>query len=696
MRKQLLIPVLTALLVGSSTFVSCVDDKYDLSDVDMTLQIGNKEGTFTLPVSSTDTIRLNNVLDVDTTGVIKKITNNLDKQEYYFLDASGSASTATIHIEDITIPKPDINSFSVKLLQESSSSNVKAQHRTAPVAESSNIFYYNFKDLAVATIPISTSAIINSDVQDINHISFDGATIAFDVDLENFGRLKTIHYDNLQLQLPKGLEIDPEVYYVYTYKGQQKKQKGTISTSPEGHTLVTFFTGTHEGSDAGTPSTIQLTLTGAKVSQNPALSDFIFDKANNKAYIESKIQMLGYMCVKVEDLDQTTPLTAEESAKLLASGGDMSALIPLDVTYTGGGAFDKALTVTKFSGSITHKVDNIDKITLNDIPDFLNKEENVLSFANPQLILIVKSDLKTEAFTKVTLNAYRDGRPTASGVSSGKITLDGTTGQTIIKVLAKDPTLTAVRIPHEYQRNNNYILTAEKIDNIGDLYRTIPDEIEIVGEDNDHSIVVSLPACEDIDIQRDYHVDLGYRIYNELSFGPNFKIVYDDEDEDNDNSFDLGDDFDDLDINSLSIEANLVSSIPLNLSLKTIPQGKGINPTTKKKWDISNKCDISYYDANGKQFANNLLTIAPATVKDGKTTPSQQKVKIVIRNKDKNKSLKEILSSSAGDYQLDGIKYSITLENKQSGNTQGLQTQSYLILQDLQITLHGGLLFDAN
>jgi hypothetical protein len=181
-----------------------------------------------------------------------------------------------------------------------------------------------------------------------------------------------------------------------------------------------------------------------------------------------------------------------------------------------------------------------------------------------------------------------------------------------------------------------------------------------------------------------------------LSFGPNFKIVYDDEDEDNDNSFDLGNDFDDLDINSLSIEANLVSSIPLNLSLKTIPQGKGIDPKTGKKRDISNKCDISYYDANGKQFANNLLTIAPATVKDGKTTPSQQKVKIVIRNKDKNKSLKEILSSAAGDYQLDGIKYSITLENKQSGNTQGLQTQSYLILQDLQITLHGGLLFDAN
>ena len=58
---KMMLPAL--LLLGGSVVVSCTDNNYDLSDIDMTVGIGN--GELSIPTSSTTTIKLIEVLELE-------------------------------------------------------------------------------------------------------------------------------------------------------------------------------------------------------------------------------------------------------------------------------------------------------------------------------------------------------------------------------------------------------------------------------------------------------------------------------------------------------------------------------------------------------------------------------------------------------------------------------------------------------
>lgn len=676
MERLTTIKVLCSLLLGGMVIASCVDDNYDLSDIDMTLQIG-KDGSLTLPKSSTGDIKLENLFDLADDGPITKVT--VDGKEFYYMDQSGNAEQAVINIEDITIPQPEIKDFKANLLKEDEIS-VKAAEPA--IADGTSVFYYNFEDLATAYIPISTSAGINEDVKGLTHITFDteSAEVNFSVHLEKYGHLKTVHYDNLALLLPKGMEIVDDVEYVYQRNGQTMRQPGTLSIDENGLPKVTFFDGEDEGADAASAATITMKIKGANVSDDPTVSDFIFNPEDHTAHLDSKIQMIGYMRVDESDLDLSN-LTPEEMTKVATEGN--SALIPSDVFYVGGGNFKSDLCVETFSGALEHRITDINDIELNDIPDFLDDDEVELDLTNPQLILIVKSDLQTEASTRIKLNAYRNGEMTARGLDTGILSLDGRSGKTIVKILAKDARPEAVAIPDEY-KDGNYILQGQTVNNIGDIIRRVPDKIEIVGVDEQKSIVVSLPNCENLNIRQDYNIDLSYRIYCPLSFGDNFQIIYHEEE----SGWDIGTSLDDLDFQSLTIDATVTSDLPLALYLEG-------TPISVDGSDISNKCAIDYYyqDANGTYQLYNPQKINIRAKADG--TQNGDNIRLVIHNKDSKKGMKEILSSSAGNKQLDGLKYVATMKEPVN-NTEALQTQSNLVLTNVKITLTGGVTYDAN
>ena len=58
------------ILIGGVFVTGCTDNNYDLDDIDMTVGFGN--GELNIPTSSTTTIKLSEVLDLEENGDVKE------------------------------------------------------------------------------------------------------------------------------------------------------------------------------------------------------------------------------------------------------------------------------------------------------------------------------------------------------------------------------------------------------------------------------------------------------------------------------------------------------------------------------------------------------------------------------------------------------------------------------------------------
>lgn len=110
------------MLLSLLAFLSCVDNDYDLTkDIDMTVSIGGSE--FALPGGNTDKWTLEQVLDLDTAGVIKAGTNG-----NYALKKKGEDSEPSqVNIEDVTVTGPEMEDMTIDLdFQNGASRRIRA------------------------------------------------------------------------------------------------------------------------------------------------------------------------------------------------------------------------------------------------------------------------------------------------------------------------------------------------------------------------------------------------------------------------------------------------------------------------------------------------------------------------------------------------------------------------------------------
>ena len=84
-------------VVGALALTGCQDDNYDFDEVDMTVGIGS-DG-LTLPVSSTNVIKLEDVLELDGSECVKIMDNG----DYMFTQEGGEASPANPRIASFTV-----------------------------------------------------------------------------------------------------------------------------------------------------------------------------------------------------------------------------------------------------------------------------------------------------------------------------------------------------------------------------------------------------------------------------------------------------------------------------------------------------------------------------------------------------------------------------------------------------------------
>lgn len=176
------IAVASCLMLGS-----CVDDKYDLSDIDTTVRVNVND--LVVPVN-VDTVMLSNIFDLDDDEQIKVVNGK------YVLTDSGTFNSDPIDIESFHLAKPSI-APTIKEIYSLPSSAVTVADAEFPIASDPSSFVYESDNVSDYILEIdSISADIDLDVD----ITFIGLT-------PGQADLKVV---DMAIQIPKGLVMEPE------------------------------------------------------------------------------------------------------------------------------------------------------------------------------------------------------------------------------------------------------------------------------------------------------------------------------------------------------------------------------------------------------------------------------------------------------------------------------------------------------
>lgn len=345
------------------SMTACVDNKYDLSDIDTTTEIKVKD--LTLPVNI-DEIKLGDIISVEEDSEFKEITIGDQDQKVYAVNKSGSFASDNIEIPDFSAPAPNVKGITLGF---GSPSNRKTR-----------AFSLEFDLQQPETTSVNYSADnIDPAIVSVEAITTNPFEISVEFDASSVASLATFELKDLTLTLPKGLDIAKFIPEDITY------QDG-ILTIPS---LKLDNNGKGE---------IKLEVIGIK------------DMSTN-----------GY-AIKNHSLSINEDITVSE-AKLTVTLRENAApgsvtKVEIDVNFN----FSDLMAET-FSGEVQYSVNgiNIDPVVIGDLPDFLAGNETDIVLANPQIYLNLNNPVGEYNL------AYQTGLniiPVRNGVDGSILTLD--------------------------------------------------------------------------------------------------------------------------------------------------------------------------------------------------------------------------------------------------------------------------------
>lgn len=701
MKRKTFCRVLCALICGAAVTTACVDNNYDLKNLDLTMQTGFNG--LTLPSSSTGQIKLGNLFDLND-GAVEEIDSA------YYLNTEGNTDPSHIKIDVITINKPKDLGFEAKL-SWALDNHVRQQvrHRAGseePEIPDASIFAYNIEEVTNTKITNAhTTTEISHDLKSIHSVGLEPTTIGINVRVigeegkeDNVSIFKQIHLNDLILHLPVGLHVtscqfkEKEILAGNAEALQKAQAEGIINISK-------LSDNTDYSPNSNKPLTLSVTFDKANVTtvetNDVAKNGAYFNSKEHSAQLVGEIYLEGLVYGKVSDVN-TTEVTqivtkkiedGEIDATFLTKplGQQIAFLMPR-LIFKGSGGFNSNIAVKSFSGSVQHEIGDIKPIELNNLPDFLVDKEDTpegegvsLDLDNPQIYLkLTTTSHNTNGFhqrlkTGVKLEAYQNGKTKPTGeVNTGEISFDlavsPNASSTMLKRIctSKDK---EVILPNEYKqfdkdREDIYI------PGLPGLLRKVPNRVKVTGHATpDIHVEVD---CEEVSLPQDLNIDFEYKVFTPLSFGQDFKIVYTGTE---DGLAEDLKDIDKLDFGGLDIQANVVSHLPLPITLSLIPldmDGNDINAGGKKLTVLDD---------------DNTITVGA-----NQTTP----ISISLRPVN-GYQMRDFINGKNKHGQpvpkLNGFKYKAVLNGDASSKGEVLKTSHYLILKDISISLTGGITY---
>lgn len=659
---------ISAFALVACLLSSCVDEKYDLNNVDLTV---GTTGDLTLPTSSTDSIILKNLMDLEDDGIVQIING-----EYYIVE-DGKADVPKINIDNISIPSPSLTNIETSIDANDIANNARTLDSSSEEMITISLFGYEFqipnmtyeytikeKDKAYYNIDV-TSSEVPSEVVRLDKVVFvDETTLDADIQVyfdEDHSFINKVHLDNLKVTLPKGLHVSKAVFRHWTEIDGQvvhedvevpeediNNEEGYIQlTRTDKNTIVGREDKNHHGHEDHGNHKIDVLITfDQAITGNDG---FTFE--NGEVGLKGLFKIDGTFRLEAKDFKLTEQTIPWALAYELIEKKSFDVIRPRNIDFKGGAAFVNSkgdpidIQVKSVSGQVKSDIGDIAPIVLNDMPDFLNDPAVTLDLANPAIFVEVNNPLPAQAKTKITLTSvYDDKEPVIRNAD-----IEIKNGHKVY-CLAEDPA--SANVPSNYSELD---VVPVQIAGLGDLLEKLPKEINVDLDD----VVMDI---KDITIPEEYELSLSYKVYTPMEFGENFKLVYQGTEEGL--SADLSD-INKVNTKGISIKANAVTNLPLNLTL-TLDAMDSNNNSLK---------DIFY--------VNELVIPAHNGAADA---TSKHPVELTLTAKE-GYSISNLLS------RLDKIKYRAVAEAEDKGK---LTEKAMIKLEDITITLLGGISYDAN
>ena len=541
------------LLLTATTFLwsSCSLSDYDLSDIDGT--IGLKVNDLTVPLNL-DEVTLKSVLDLDEDSQIKEVNGE------YAVVEEGEFHSDGIELPSFDIDVPTIDPIYNELTPDLHLSMGDFTGGLASASKAINIpddYKIVSFDIEGAGSRFNVNADVEDYIIDIEKIGVD-ATIHISFNFYGIDHLvNAFELENLSIQLPKGLEATT------SDGGTYDKKSGKI--------LFDRLTSNNK-----LEATVDVTLTEMDAEAAGA------QLKNGKFSFSNEFAVAGTLCVYGHNLKENVGL------ENLMNIGNIQ--YQCDINFQ-----NNQIKVKSFTGDIQYTVDgfDIDPVTLEDIPDFLNQEGTNIKLANPQIYLELNNPVYEKYGVFATTGLEFFIHPNTTGEEfKVDIKIDETNNQFCLS-----PT-----------RPNTYYQTAGGVDfsnaehitfaNLGNILsgNGLPESIDINVVDPQ----IPVQHVENCTLGQNLGAIQGtYVFYAPMALTEGSKIKYTE-------TFNEWSDSetDNIIISQLKVEANITSNIPFELVLKAYPIDKYGNKITDNGKIVEGKAymngsDVIPANANG-------------------------------------------------------------------------------------------------
>lgn len=508
-------------LTAASVLTGCIDNAYDLSDIDTTSEI--KFNDLTLPINL-DPVVLSDIITLDNSDDDKVKEVTINGNTFFALEESGTFCSDSLRIAPFVVNPSTLYPSSGEFRRISASrpqrSRAKAQmlnySLTSPVNKQLN---YTARDIDKA-------------IHSVTAIKFDEMTMEFLISISGFEG-SNMSISNIVLKLPQGLSVVPAQGQSYdAATGNMEVNK--VNLDAQGR-----------GSIAIKANGVDLKASGANI-----------DYASHSFVLDSQFSIIAGTL-------EVTP----------ASASQMPESIRFTVDYRLG-----RLDARSIDGEIEYDLEgqglNIDPVQITGLPGFLSDKATNLILHNPQIYINVNNPLGADALycqSGLRLIAERADAPSqAFTLNSFRIGSERGAGPYNFCLSPLAPSV----VPDEYAAGLQHVEFASLSHVLSG--NGLPDalDIELI------SPKVPLQKVTGFALGRHLPAMRGaYRLLAPLALAGDAtqgSVIYYTDRKDGWNDEDI----DAMNITTLKVDADVTSTIPLNAILTAYPldkQGHAIN-----------------------------------------------------------------------------------------------------------------------
>ena len=545
----------SAMMAAGLSLTSCsTDNDIDLGEIDSTIGVGS-DG-LTLPTSSTNYVKMEDILKLKDEDVIKILANG----DYQF-QKSDNIDPAHPKVEQVKVEVNASNLVGQTItMAVPSTAMIPGTEYTTPVQE---ITTFDFKNEG------------NDQMVELSEASMDG-TLKMVLGISSLAPY--ISKVTFEIAIPSYFKLQDD--NLWTDSGTEKKRTFTDIPTSSDYTVelkldkMSNFSKTNPGA-ATTPITNTLA--------------YYKDSGLNKYYVVLRGAMNMSMTLKKTDI------IAAASTINVAITPSMKASDNTSRIY-----------ITHAEGKFDPKIDlNPSTVNIgNDVPDFLNDDAVTINLANPQIQLTVDNNIDVRAnITGKLIATYKDKN---NKVTKKRMLI---TAADNVKVLphttAAATTTTKIVICRKAgsEAGVNYVVkkgTAEtidpsdptitEVDDIAKILNKIPESIEFTFEakgDQTYTGKIDLYKSETDPSKYGlgYEIKPSYSFISDLSLDAGSTIVYNDTIDDMNKDI-AKNEVELLEGTNVAIEGQITNGTPMNIKIKPIA-----------------------VDVNKKQLPNVLVTV---------------------------------------------------------------------------------------